>query len=119
MINLTKGNTMKKIEQVRLIHSAFKHRRDQEGDANHIATYVPANPFDHVDQVLEDVYRRTQNIDESWINDKSNFTVIPSVDTRSTSVDDLMVVCYANKDGVGYNEVFYRVDDVGFEQLKQ
>tara|TARA_R100000781_G_C4046692_1_gene115973 strand:+ start:360 stop:677 length:318 start_codon:yes stop_codon:yes gene_type:complete len=97
------------IEQIRLIHKAF------EKEPNHIATYVPSQNLT-VDENLEQLYSRTQNIEESWIKDKSNFSVIPTTDQRSTMVGDLMVVCYDNPKGNGSKEVWYQVDDVGFKK---
>ena len=97
------------IEQIRLIHKAF------EKEPNHIATYVPSQNLT-VEENLEQLYSRTQNIESSWIKDKSNFSVIPTTDQRSTSVGDLMVVCYENPNGNGYKEVWYKVADVGFEK---
>ena len=97
------------IEQIRLIHKAF------EKEPNHIATYVPSQNLT-VEENLEQLYSRTQNIESSWIKDKSNFSVIPTTDQRSTSVGDLMVVCYENPNGNGYKEVWYQVADVGFSK---
>ena len=97
------------IEQIRLIHKSF------EKEPNHIATYVPSQNIT-VEENLEQLYSRTQNIEESWIKDKSNFSVIPTTDQRSTMVGDLMVVCYDNPKGNGSKEVWYQVDDVGFKK---
>ena len=111
----------KKIEQIRLIHKAF------EDEKNHVASYVPENPYADVKEVLETVFSKTQNLDESW-NEKAKveiathflsagkFTMCPGTDTRSTSVGDLMVVCYENPTGNGYKEVWYKVADAGFEK---
>jgi len=106
---------MKQIEQIRLIHCAFGHRKENENIKNHIATYVPNNNVD-VHENLEDLWTRTQNIDFSWIKDKSNFSMIPNTDQRSTSVGDLAVVCYENTKGNGYKEVVYRADDIGWSK---
>ena len=106
---------MKQIEQIRLIHCAFEHRKENENIKNHIATYVPNNNVD-VHENLEDLWTRTQNIDFSWIKDKSNFSMIPTTDQRSTSVGDLAVVCYENTKGNGYKEVVYRADDIGWSK---
>jgi len=100
---------MKQIEQIRLIHKAF------EKEPNHIATYVPS-PLISATENLEELFKRTQNLDESWIKFKQNFSMIPTVDTRSTSVGDLMVCCYENPNGNGYKEVWYKVADAGFEK---
>lgn len=97
------------IEQIRLIHTAF------EKEPNHIATYVPSQNLT-IEENLEELYSRTQNIEGSWIKDKSNFTVIPVTNQRSTSVGDIMVVCYDNPEGNGFKEVWYKVADVGFEK---
>jgi len=100
---------MKQIEQIRLIHKAF------EDEPNHVATYVPNNNKNVLEN-LEDLYSRTQNLDFSWIKDKSNFSMIPTTDQRSTSVGDLAVVCYENPNGNGYKEVWYKVAPAGFEK---
>jgi hypothetical protein len=98
------------IEQIRLIHKAF------EDEPNHIATYVPNNE-QSVDTNLEDLFKRTQNLDESWIKDQSNFSMRPVVDTRSTSCGDIMVVCYPSKNGNGYKEKYFQVVSKGFKQI--
>jgi hypothetical protein len=103
------------IEKIRLIHKAFEHHRKYENIKNHIATYVPNNNKNVLEN-LEDLYSRTQNIDWSWIKDQSNFSMIPTTDQRSTSVGDLAVVCYENTKGNGYKEVVYRCEDVGWEK---
>ena len=97
------------IQQIRLIHTAFEQK------PNHIATYLPLNDKTVLEN-LEDLYSRTQNIEESWIKDARNFTVIPVINQRSTSVGDIMVVCYDNPKGNGYNEVWYKVDNSGFSK---
>ena len=97
------------IEKIRLIHKAF------EDEPNHVATYVPNNNKNVLEN-LEDLYSRTQNLDFSWIKDKSNFSMIPTTDQRSTSVGDLAVVCYENTKGNGYKEVVYRADDIGWSK---
>jgi len=97
------------IEQIRLIHKAF------EDEPNHIATYVPSPLLSAIEN-LEDLFKRTQNLDGSWIKFKQNFSMMPAVDTRSTSVGDLMVVCYENPNGNGFKEVWYQVANVGFEK---
>nr|BAR32369.1 hypothetical protein [uncultured Mediterranean phage uvMED] len=102
------------IEQIRLIHKTFKGEIDHKV-WDHVATYVPSQNIT-VEENLEQLYSRTQNIEDSWIKDKSNFSVIPTTDQRSTMVGDLMVVCYDNPKGNGFKEVWYQVADVGFEK---
>jgi hypothetical protein len=122
----------KEIKQVKVIHMAF------EDKAKHIATYVPENGFQNVKDMLEDVYKFTQNRDDSWSNPEAkdpegnhydgseNLTMIASLENnpknengvymghRSTSVGDRMSVCYENNKGNGFYEKIFRVDDVGF-----
>ncbi len=101
------------IQQIRLIHNAF---RKDEG--NHVATYVPSTPFMNPFQACEELYSKTQNIESSWVEDavvgggKTEFMVKPQTDTRSTCVGDIMVVCYPAKNG--FREIWYTVADVGF-----
>jgi len=109
-----------KIEQVRLIHFAFEENRD------HVASYVPETPFTDPDTICEKVFHLTQNLDESWVesakksihsHNKGKFTMCPGVDTRSTSVGDIMQVCYAKPGGNGFMEVEYEVANVGFNRI--
>ncbi len=109
-----------KIEQVRLIHFAFEENRD------HVASYVPETPFTDPDTICEKVFHLTQNLDESWVesakksihsDNKGKFTMCPGVDTRSTSVGDIMQVCYAKPGGNGFMEVEYEVANVGFNRI--
>jgi len=114
------------IKQIRLIHKTFKGEIDHKV-WDHVASYVPENPYADVKEVLETVFSKTQNLDESW-NKKAKveiathflsdgkFTMCPGTDTRSTSVGDLMVVCYDNPKGNRSKEVWYQVDDVGFKK---
>lgn len=109
-----------KIEQVRLMHSAF------EKDISHVASYIPETPFTDPDTICETVFQLTQNLDASWVesatksihsDNKGKFTMCPGVDTRSTSVGDIMQVCYAKPDGNGFREVHYKVANVGFKKI--
>jgi hypothetical protein len=109
-----------KIEQVRLIHCAFEKDRD------HVASYVTATPYTDPLTACEEVYRLTQNIENSWVEDakksihsdnKGKFTMCPGVETRSTSVGDVMEICYPSESGNGYRTVTYVVADVGFERI--
>ena len=109
-----------KIEQVRLIHFAFEENRD------HVASYVPETPFTDPDTICEKVFHLTQNLDESWVesakksihsDSKGKFTMCPGVDTRSTSVGDIMQVCYAKPGGNGFMEVEYEVANVSFNRI--
>ena len=49
----------KEIKQVKVIHMAF------EDKAKHIATYVPEDGFQNVKDMLEDVFKFTQNRDKN------------------------------------------------------
>ena len=125
MLNIKKTNNLRgdnmniakkySIQQIRLIHNAF--RKDQ-GD--HVATYVPSTPFMNPFQACEELYSKTQNIETSWVKDavvggsKTEFTVKPQLDTRSTCVGDIMAICYLGENG--FREVWYTVADVGFEK---
>ena len=111
-----------KIEQVRLIHFAFEEDRD------HVASYVPETPFTDPDTICEKVFHLTQNLDKSWVENAKvsiacnyesdgKFTMCPGVDTRSTSVGDIMQVCYAKPGGNGFMEVEYEVANVGFNRI--
>ncbi len=108
---------MKQIEQIRLIHKAF------EDEPNHVATYVPKNSYADVWEVLETVFSKTQNLDESW-NEKAKveiathflsdgkFTMCPGTDTRSTSCGDIMVAVDNNN-----KEKYFQVAAQGFKQI--
>jgi len=110
-----------KIEQVRLIHFAF------EEDRQHVASYVPETPFTDPDTICERVFHLTQNLEElTWVenakesirsDDTGKFTMCPGVETRSTSVGDIMQVCYAKPGGNGFMEVEYEVANVGFKRI--
>ena len=50
----------KEIKQVKVIHMAF------EDKAKHIATYVPEDGFQNVKDMLEDVFKFTQNLNFSF-----------------------------------------------------
>jgi len=130
-----------KIDNIQVIHAAF------EDEPVYIANYFPGyEPTDtykkylsdekvEVEAVLEDVWRATQNIEDSWSNgdaigrqydfnvDKSpNIVVYKDLPVikgktyghRSTSVGDYMIVKFSNTQI--YN--CYIAEDVGFS-LKQ
>jgi hypothetical protein len=71
-------------------------------------------------EACEELYSKTQNIETSWVKDavvggsKTEFTVKPQLDTRSTCVGDIMVVCYPSDNG--FREACYQVGDVGFQK---
>ena len=125
MLNIKKTNNLRgdnmniakkySIQQIRLIHNAF--RKDQK---DHVATYVPSTPFMNPLEACEELYSKTQNLESSWVEDavvgggNTQFTVKPQLDTRSTCVGDIMVVCYPSDNG--FREVVYQVADVGFEK---
>lgn len=130
-----------KIENIQVIHAAF------EDEPSYVANYLPGyKPTDNykkylsdekveVEAVLEDVWRATQNIEDSWSNpdaigmeydfnvDKSPNIIVKkdlpvikgkTYGHRSTSVGDYMIVHFA--DTKIYN--CYIAEDVGFS-LKQ
>ena len=102
--NQPKGNTMNKI---RIFHKAF------ENEVSHVATMrMPTNK--NLDQTLEYVFKRTQNLDEAWINDSIGFDMIPTVETRSTCVGDIFEV-FENEKTV--RSRYYVVMGKGFKYI--
>ena len=62
---------------------------------------------------LEDIYRWTNSIDYNWWenfqgNDADEFVKLVKENTRSTSVDDIIVI----------DSTHYRVASAGFEKIK-
>ena len=126
-----------KIENIQVIHAAFED--EPEYVANYNPNFEPTDTYKkylsdekvEVEAVLEDVWKATQNINDSWSNpdaigmeyecnlDKSpNITVkkdLPVIKGktyghRSTSVGDYMIVKFSN------TEIYncYIAEDVGF-----
>ena len=83
MIKSTKKKeTMTKI---RIFHKAF------ENEISHVATMkMPTNK--NIDETLEYVFKRTQNLNEAWITENVGFNMLPTVETRSTSCGDIIEV---------------------------
>jgi hypothetical protein len=76
---------------------------------------MPTNK--NIDEILEYVFKRTQNLNEAWINDSIGFDMIPTVETRSTMVGDLFVVCFKSKTGRGFIERTYQIANRGFKRV--
>ena len=93
------------IDSIRLIHKAF------EDDPVHVATYVPS-PLINETENFDELFKRTQNLDESWIKFKQNFSMIPTVETRSTSCGDIM-----GADDNNNKEKYFQVAAQGFKQI--
>ena len=126
-----------KIENIQVIHAAFED--EPEYIANYDPNYEPTDTYRkylsdekvEVETVLEDVWRATQNVNDSWSNFSciaegndsnldysNNITVkkdLPVIKGktyghRSTSVGDYMIVKFSNTQI--YN--CYIAEDVGF-----
>ena len=93
------------IDSIRLIHKAF------EDEPVHVATYIPS-PLINETENFDELFKRTQNLDESWIKFRQNFSMMPTVDTRSTSCGDIMVVVDDNN-----KEKYFQVEAQGFKQI--
>ena len=80
--NQTIGTKMTKI---RIFHKAF------ENEIKHVATMkMPINK--NIDETLEYVFKRTQNLNEAWITENVGFNMLPTVETRSTSCGDIIEI---------------------------
>lgn len=125
-----------KIENIQVIHAAFED--EPEYVANYNPNFEPTDTYKkylsdekvEVEAVLEDVWRATQNVADSWSNgdatgefdynvDKSpNIVVLKDLPVikgktyghRSTSVGDYVIVKFSN------TEIYncYIAEDVGF-----
>ena len=77
------------MNKIDVFHKAF------ENDISHVATMkMPMNK--NTDDVLEYIYKRTQNINDGWHKDSVGFDMIPTVETRSTSCGDIIEILNQN-----------------------
>jgi len=77
------------MNKIDVFHKAF------ENDISHVATMkMPMNK--NTDDTLEYIYKRTQNINDSWHKDSVGFDMIPTVETRSTSCGDIIEILNQN-----------------------
>ena len=93
--------------KIRIFHKAF------ENEIKHVATMkMPTNK--NIDEILEYVFKRTQNLNEAWINDSIGFDMIPTVETRSTSCGDIIEIL--NQNNIKKSFLFV-VMGKGFKQI--
>ena len=93
--------------KIRIFHKAF------ENEIKHVATMkMPTNK--NIDETLEYVFKRTQNLNEAWINDNIGFDMIPTVETRSTSCGDIIEIL--NQNNIKKSFLFV-VMGKGFKQI--
>ena len=93
--------------KIRIFHKAF------ENEIKHVATMkMPTNK--NIDETLEYVFKRTQNLNEAWINDSIGFDMIPTVETRSTSCGDIIEIL--NQNNIKKSFLFV-VMGKGFKQI--
>ena len=93
--------------KIRIFHKAF------ENEIKHVATMkMPTNK--NIDETLEYVFKRTQNLNETWINDSIGFDMIPTVETRSTCVGDIIEIL--NQNNIKKSFLFV-VMGKGFKQI--
>ena len=94
-----------KINRIRVFHKAF------ENEIKHVATLKrPTNKT--FNGVLEYVYKRTQNMHESWTADGVGFTMHPSIATRSTSCGDIFEILTTDN-----KSSYYVVMGQGFKKI--
>ena len=75
--------------KIRIFHKAF------ENEIKHVATMkMPINK--NIDETLEYVFKRTQNLNEAWITENVGFNMLPTVETRSTSCGDIIEILNQN-----------------------
>ena len=75
--------------KIRIFHKAF------ENEISHVATMkMPTNK--NIDETLEYVFKRTQNLDKAWITENVGFNMLPTVETRSTSCGDIIEILNQN-----------------------
>ena len=75
--------------KIRIFHKAF------ENEIKHVATMkMPTNK--NIDETLEYVFKRTQNLNEAWITENVGFNMLPTVETRSTSCGDIIEILNQN-----------------------
>ena len=103
-----KTNQLKEtMTKIRIFHKAF------ENEIKHVATMkMPTNK--NIDETLEYVFKRTQNLNETWINDSIGFDMIPTVETRSTCVGDIIEIL--NQNNIKKSFLFV-VMGKGFKQI--
>ena len=93
--------------KIRIFHKAF------ENEIKHVATMkMPTNK--NIDETLEYVFKRTQNLNEAWINDNIGFNMLPTVETRSTSCGDIIEIL--NQNNIKKSFLFV-VMGKGFKQI--
>ena len=93
--------------KIRIFHKAF------ENEIKHVATMkMPTNK--NIDEILEYVFKRTQNLNEAWINDNIGFNMLPTVKTRSTSCGDIIEIL--NQNNIKKSFLFV-VMGKGFKQI--
>ena len=91
--------------KIRIFHKAF------ENEIKHVATMnMPINK--NIDETLEYVFKRTQNLNEAWISENVGFNMLPTVETRSTSCGDIIEIL--NQNNVSN---LYVVMGKGFKQI--
>ena len=75
--------------KIRIFHKAF------ENEISHVATMkMPTNK--NIDETLEYVFKRTQNLNDLWITENVGFNMLPTVETRSTSCGDIIEILNQN-----------------------
>ena len=106
--NMKKTNQPKEtMTKIRIFHKAF------ENEIKHVATMkMPTNK--NIDETLEYVFKRTQNLNEAWINDNIGFNMLPTVETRSTSCGDIIEIL--NQNNIKKSFLFV-VMGKGFKQI--
>jgi hypothetical protein len=93
--------------KIRIFHKAF------ENEIKHVATMkMPTNK--NIDETLEYVFKRTQNLNEAWITENVGFNMLPTVETRSTSCGDIIEIL--NQNNIKKSFLFV-VMGKGFKQI--
>ena len=93
--------------KIRIFHKAF------ENEIKHVATMkMPTNK--NIDETLEYVFKRTQNLNEAWISENVGFNMLPTVKTRSTSCGDIIEIL--NQNNIKKSFLFV-VMGKGFKQI--
>ena len=93
--------------KIRIFHKAF------ENEIKHVATMkMPTNK--NIDETLEYVFKRTQNLNEAWISENVGFNMLPTVETRSTSCGDIIEIL--NQNNIKKSFLFV-VMGKGFKQI--
>jgi hypothetical protein len=95
------------MRKIRIFHKAF------ENEIKHVATMkMPTNK--NINETLEYAFKRTQNLNESWIENNIGFNMLPTLETRSTSCGDIIEV-FTNQDCESSN--LYIVMGKGFKKI--